>query len=465
MNVPSNSQPSEIGAANEASLNAQPEPQPVASSRVPSVPLKLIGIGNAGINVLDQAVVQGFPANAFVAINTDVASLAHSTAVEKIHLEQTSLRDFKESSLVGAKDDGQAAQSTTQGERFKALCQGARVVAIVAGLGGGAGTGIGPMVAAAARETGALTLAFVLLPFECEGNLRKRIAASGLEDLKRAADLVVCLPNERALSLISESTSLIDTFRASNQLLAKIVCGVWHTFAGESVMGLPLSDLCRMTAELSADCAFGTEEASGADRATEVLDKLFAHPMLGGSANFSEAQSVAACTVGGPGLGMAEVNRIMERIQREAQGAPVMMGVVINPAVGDRLVVTLLVGCPDKAPDEVATGGRSTMPASDSARGVESDPDSLLVKRPHTRPHSRFVPPPPPTSPENLEHLRSHKNAAPASRSKKSASRLRQGQLPLEIVSKGRFDKSEPTIHKGEDLDVPTYIRRGVSLN
>lgn len=465
MNAPSNSLPSDSGAPAEAGLNASSDPKPgVPPLRPPSVPLKLIGVGNAGINVLDQAVAQGFPSSAFVAINTDVASLANSTAVEKVHVEQTSLRDLRDCGVAGVKNEDRAPQSEGHGAKFKALCQGTRVVAVVAGLGGGAGTGLSPAIAAAARESGALTLAFVLLPFECEGNLRKRIAAAGLEELKRAADLVVCLPNERAMALINESTSLIDTFRASNELLAKIVCGIWHTFAGESVMGLPLTDLCRMTAELSADCAFGTEEAAGVDRATEVLDKLFAHPMLSGPANLSEAQSVAVCTVGGPGLGMVEINRIMERIQREAQGAPVMMGVVINPAVGDRLIVTLLVGCPEKPQEESSPGDGST-PASVSARGVESDPDSLLVKRPHARPHSRFVPPPPPTSAENLEHLRSHKNAPAASRSRKAGTRMRQGQLPLEIVSKGRFDKSEPTIHKGEDLDVPTYIRRGVSLN
>ena len=158
---------------------------------------------------------------------------------------------------------------------------------------------------------------------------------------------------------------------------------------------------------------------------------------------------------------MAEVHRVMEHINGKCERAQVVMGAAIDEAYRERLAITLIavrrgvvhIEKPE-APEEEQTPAESRASCSDNLT------NHLLNQENGARPHSRFVPPAPELPQAKMEQL-----AARQTRSRKNSSKMRQGQLPLEIISKGRFDKSEPTIHKGEDLDVPTYIRRGVALN
>jgi len=171
----------------------------------------------------------------------------------------------------------------------------------------------------------------------------------------------------------------------------------------------------------------------------------------------AESEAVLVSLASGPDLTMAEINRVMEQINGKCSRAQIIMGVAVDESFRDRLAVTL-----------IATRNRET-PGARPVHDVDGGEDAalraqLLDCAPAERPHSRFIPPSPALTPEKLEQLMA-RQAGHASRQRKSPVKMRQGQLPLEIVSRGRFDKSEPTIHKGEDLDVPTYIRRGVALN
>jgi cell division protein FtsZ len=158
---------------------------------------------------------------------------------------------------------------------------------------------------------------------------------------------------------------------------------------------------------------------------------------------------------------MSEVNRVMEQITGECSKAQIIMGAAIDEAFRDRLAVTLVASHRSEPavamPQEKESASMETPELGESL-------DAQLLNRTTARPNSRFVPPPPALTPEKMQQLMARQPSG-ASRPKKSSTKMRQGTLPLEIISKGRFDKSEPTIHKGEDLDVPTYIRRGVSLN
>jgi cell division protein FtsZ len=347
--------------------------------------------------------------------------------------------------------------------RLKALCDGVSVLFIVAGLGGGAGTGIAPVLARAAKEAGALTLAFVVLPFDCEGNLRPQAARAGLDRLREAADLVFCLPNQKALGLIADGASLMDTFKAANQVLAHTLRAACCSLASQTLMGLPFAELCHSIRARSSQCAFAVAEAAGPNRAAEVVERLLAHPMLNGPATLPQAQALAVCVLGGSGLTMIEVNGVMEQLHRQCQGVPLMMGAATHTQAADALLVGLLVAHPDDS-EEAPAAPQEAVQAHPASRTSPGDLGVQLLNPADgsARPHSRFVPPPPEMSPEKMEQLRARQGAAPG---RKKMTRLRQGTLPLEIVSKGRFDQTQPTIHKGEDLDVPTYIRRGISLN
>jgi cell division protein FtsZ len=437
-------------------MNTQVQTEVPVQTPQKALSLKVFGIGTAGVNVIEQ-VLTGAPSGAaFVVLNTDAQSLAASTAPEKVHLETKLMRGMG----TGGDPERGRALAEEHLPKLSPLWRGADVVCLVAGLGGGAGTGISPVVARAARESGALVLAFVILPFDCEGTLRSQVAQAGLARLKEAADLVVCLPNQKAFALINEATSLLDTFRASNELLGACVRSALLALTSQSVMGLPFTDLCFLVRQRSSDCVFAVAEAAGPSRSAEALERLLAHPMLEGADFLSEAEAAAVCVMGGTDLAMVEVNRIMDQIHSRCKESPVLMGALVSPELSKRLIVSLLVARPEPAAPAEA---ESEQPASETplSQRASGDLNEHLVNRSSpARPQSRCVPPPPAVTPERLEQLQMRQT-----RSRKASSRLRQGQLPLEIISKGRFDKSEPTIHKGEDLDVPTYIRRGISLN
>jgi len=373
-----------------------------------------------------------------------------SSASEKVHLETKLLRGL---GTGGDPDRGRAA-AEEQAPRLKALCEGADVVFIVAGLGGGAGTGVSPVLAKAAHEAGALVLGFVTTPFACEGKRRQNLGQQGLEALKAAADGVICLPNQKVCKLIDEHTSLLDTFKITNGLLADGVRGVSRLLTHAGLIEIHLSDLCALLRDRHAESSFAVAEAAGPNRSREVLEKLLAHPMLDGGDMLGESQAVLVSLLGGPDLTMAEVNRVMEQLHRHCEHAQVIMGAAVAESFRERLAVTLIAARKEAEPSEEQT-------KVSAAEGLDTQ---LLTRSETARPGSRFLPPPPSLPQEKLEQLLARK-AAGTGRGRRRIAKMHQGQLPLEIVSKGRFDKSEPTIHKGEDLDVPTYIRRGVALN
>jgi len=416
------------------------------------ISVKVFGVGDAGLKVMEQMLRDGLPGAGFVAINTDAHSLAAFAAAQKVHLETTRLRGLG----TGGDPDRGRAVAEEQLPRLKSLCEGAEVVFILAGLGGGAGTGISPVLARAAKEAGALVVGFVTTPFECEGSRRQHLAQQGLAKLKSAADGVISLPNQKVCQMIDENTSVLETFKITNELLAEGVRGVWRLLRHKGLVEIHFADLASLIRDRHAESSFAVAEAVGPTRSREVMDKLLAHPMLDGGQVLGESEAVLVSLIGGPDLTMAEVNRVMEQVNRQCEQAQVIMGAAIDEAFKDRLAVTVIAARtqaePEAADEPEAVG---------SGEGLD---EQLLPRSSTRRPGSRFVPPAPALPPDQVRQLLARQGRGGA-RQRKSSPRMRQSQLPLEIVSKGRFDKSEPTIHKGEDLDVPTYIRRGVPLN
>jgi cell division protein FtsZ len=412
--------------------------------------VKVVGVGNAGASVLNLVMQGGMPEAGFIAVNTESPS-SPSDRIGQVTLETKLMRGLG----TGGDPERGRALAEEQSCKVKALAQGADVVLLLAGLGGGAGTGISPVVARAARESGALVLAFVTLPFACEGARRQRLAEHGLAELKAAADGVICLPNQKVFKFIDENTSLVETFHITAELLADAVRGIWRLLTHTGLIEIHFADLAALLRDRHVESAFAVAEAVGPTRSREVMDKLLAHPMLDGGQILSESDAVLVSLMGGPDLTMAEVNRVMEQINRQCEHTHVVMGAAVDEAFRDRLSVTLVAA------------RRTTESAADSGPQPSDEEQlntQLLSITPGARPGSRFVPPAPTLPPDQVEQLLARQKGRTA-RVRKSAARMLQSQLPLEIISKGRFDKSEPTIHKGEDLDVPTYVRRGIALN
>jgi len=447
----------ETNVTHLAATGSVPAPSP---TKPPA--LKIIGIGNAGVNLVEDLRRSGWESASFAVVSADREALASSSAAEKIHLEPGSAAGS------GGRGGERGSRSPDNAwPKLKTLCGDVQTALVIAGLGGRTGTSISLAAVKAAKQAGALTLAFVTLPFKCEGSLRQQQAQTGLAQIRAVADVVFCLPNQKTLPLIQEETNLVDTFKISNQLLTDCLRSVCQALTTNSVvMGLPFSDLCALVQEQQGATAFAVAEAAGTNRACEVVEKLLKHPLVEGGRILPEAGTILVSVVGGPDLTMAEVNRVMEKISGQCQGAPVVMGAGVHSSSKGKLVVVLMVtGAGEAVKPGDLPGGNSQASSVAVSQGAVPELDTqLLSSTAGGRPGSRFVPPPPVLSPEQREQIIAQHAGAGAGQ-RKNAPRLRQAQLPLGIVSKGRFDKSEPTIHKGEDLDVPTFIRRGVALN
>jgi cell division protein FtsZ len=403
--------------------------------------VKIFGVGSAGVSLLDTLNGDEFAGAGFVAINTDASSLATSSATVKIHLETKLMRGL---GTCGDPERGHAI-AEEQFSTLKTAGEGADVVLIVAGLGGGAGSGISPVLARAAKETGALVLAFVTLPFLCEGNRRQQQAQQSLEQLKSVADGVICLPNQKAFKLIDENTSVLDTFRITGGLLVEGVRGVWQLLTRPGLIQIHFDDLCALVRDRHFESAFAFVEASGAGRSREIVEKLLVHPLLDEGRALAESDAVLVSLMGGKDLTMAEVNRVMEQINRQCERAQIIMGAAIDMRMKDRLSATVIAARHNPVARTVMPGGSS---------------EPLTAGRATSRNAPRSI-----TSASSFTPEQTVTRHTSVGRSRRNNSKMLQAQLPLAIISKGRFDKSEPTIHKGEDLDIPTYIRRGVALN
>jgi cell division protein FtsZ len=364
-----------------------------------------------------------FAAAHFAAINTDAGAFAACAAPVKIHLENKLLRGLGS----GGDPERGRALAEEQFSTLKSACEGANVVFILAGLGGGAGSGISPVLAKAAHEAGALVLAFVTLPFVCEGNRREAQAQQALEQLKSAADGVICLPNQRIFKLIDENTGVLEAFRIIDQFLIEGVRGVWHLLTRPGLIQIHFADLRALLRDRHTESAFAFVEASGAGRAREVVENLLSHPLLDEGRALTESDSVLVSLTAGTDLSMAEINRVIDLVKRQCSQAQLIMGAALDPAMEDKLCVTVIA-----TRQELAPAGARPQTETRTAGPIASTREVVVARTP---------------------------------RLKKSGNKPIQTQLPLTIVSKGRFDKSEPTKHNGEDLDVPTFLRRGISLN
>src|SRR5581483_5298720 len=177
----------------------------------------------------------------------------------------------------------------------------------------------------------------------------------------------------------------------------------------------------------------------------------------------AEADAVLVSLAGGPDMTMAEINRVMEQINRQCENAHIIMGAGIQEALAGKLSVTLVASRQNARPEREQT--RPVKAGQKDALDAQAQEKEMVNPTATPRPASRYVPPAPTLTEKQRDELLTSQPGGGSGRTRKKFTGQRQGQLPLEIVSKGRFEKSEPTIHQGEDLDVPTYIRRGVALN
>ena len=443
------------------------ENTPAATPVKKQLTIKVFGVGGCGGNVVSHISRAGFADVQLIVLNTDSQALAQCPLPYKFNL------GLGLNGGLGAGGDPERGRAAAEEDeaRLRELCTGVDLVFICAGLGGGTGTGAGPVLARVAKACGALSLAFVTLPFECEGPKRMKQARLGLEEFKAAADGVICLPNQKVFKLIDENTSVIETFATTNDLLAQGVRGLWQLVTRPGFINLDFADLCAVVRNRHSESSFASAEATGPHRAKEVVEKLLANPLLDGGAALGEADALLVSLMGGSGLTMAEVSRVMEQINRHAENAHLIMGAAIEESLGDRLTVTLVASRQPVNPPAAPKAPEAEVPEPESTPRAGTGFDLLGAAI-----ASKPVPRAPALKSEASQAPAVLTEVAPEAalpapvavsrswRSRKKA-KVAHPELGLETVTTGPFQQSEPTRHNGVNLDVPTFVRRGLVMN
>ncbi|MCG3147600.1 MAG: Cell division protein FtsZ [Verrucomicrobiae bacterium] len=395
------------------------------------VRLKLVGVGGAGGNAVSQ-IAGTLTGLEVIAVNTDLQALHGLADVEKMQIGSAVTHGL---GAGGEVELGlRAAQQDT--ERLEAAVQNSDLVFLVAGLGGGTGTGAAPVVARVAKGQGALVLGFAILPFTFEGERRRQQALAGLEQLKAQADAVICIANDKLFKVVGENATAAEAFQKGNDLVATGVQAFWQLLSRKGLINVDFADLRAALGSKHSDGIFSFGSATGAEKTRAAVKAVMDNPLLDGGEVLAKAETVLVSVLGGPDMTLVDVQRAVEPISRATPRAHVIMGAAIDEEYVDRLAITVIA---------TANLIQRRPPVSVSTRQTAG---------------SRVAA----SSPLRTGSLVAVAPVADVKTPAKKESAPKQESLPLEGVSRGRFDKSEPTLVDGEDLDVPTFIRRGVSL-
>ena len=298
--------------------------------------IKVIGVGGAGNNAVNRMVDSGIKGVEFTAVNTDRQTLLVSKAATKIQIGENITRGLG----AGANPDiGAQAAEESKAEIAEAL-RGADMVFVTAGMGGGTGTGAAPIVAAAAKEMGILTIGVVTKPFTFEGKKRLSQAERGIESLKGKVDTLVVIPNDKLLQIIDRKTSIIEAFKMADDVLRQGVQGISDLIAIPGLVNLDFADV--KTIMLNTGMAhMGIGRASGENRAEDAAKQAIQSPLL--ETSIEGARGVIINITGGTNLGLHEVNTAAELIQRSVDPeANIIFGAVIDESLDEDILVTVI---------------------------------------------------------------------------------------------------------------------------
>jgi cell division protein FtsZ len=301
--------------------------------------LKVVGVGGAGGNAINRMVTSGLAGVEFIAVNTDAMALEHNRADVKIQI------GTKLTGGLGAGANPSVGNMSMQEdrERVRAQLEGADMVFIAAGMGGGTGTGAAPVVAEIAREMGILTVAVVTKPFLWEGPVRDKNATGGLDALRKNVDTVIVVPNQKLLSVVSKSTPLREAFKMADDILSSATRGISEIILKHGDIQVDFADV-RAIMSQGGDALMGTGHASGENRATIAADRAIHSPLLD-NVSIAGATGVLVNITGGDDLGIMEVNDAMnfiyEAVGTETQ-ANIIFGTVINPEYKDEIAITVI---------------------------------------------------------------------------------------------------------------------------
>ena len=316
--------------------------QPVQSD-TPNI--KVIGIGGGGGNAINRMVDAGVRGVEFIAANTDLQDLNKSKATYKLQLGRSSTRGLG----AGAKPEVGRAAAMESESQIRESIDGADMVFITAGMGGGTGTGGAPVISRIARESRALTVGVVTLPFNFEASKRSRLAEEGIEELQKHVDTLIIIPNNNLLGIIDQRTSLMEAFSFADEVLRQGIQGISDLITLDGIVNLDFADV-RTVMENKGKAVMGTGRASGDKRARRAAERAIHSPLLS-DCNIRGARGILMNVVGSESMTLHEVHEASSFIEEQGhEDAVIIWGASINPSLGDEILITVIATGFDNQP-------------------------------------------------------------------------------------------------------------------
>ncbi|OQY59930.1 MAG: cell division protein FtsZ [Desulfobacteraceae bacterium 4572_88] len=392
-----------------------------------SAKIKVIGVGGAGGNAINNMIDSNLQGVNFIVTNTDAQALEISRAPVKVQIGDK----LTEGLGAGANPQIGREAALENAESIRNALKDSHMVFITAGFGGGTGTGAAPVIAEICKELGALTVAVVTKPFSFEGKKRSRQADDGIDSLKEIADTVITIPNDRLRGLASKNATMIDMFRKADEILLHSVKGITDLILMPGLVNLDFADVKTIMSKAGM-AIMGIGVANGENRAVEAAERAISHPLLE-DFSISGARGVLMNITSTSDLTMEEMTEASERIYSEVgDDADIIWGAVIDDGIGDEMQVTVIatgIGSDDKP--------ESAVPLKQSSRQIAGPSPVREFRRPE------------------LRKVVDYEEPAFLRRKDKDAETETEKENIVNIYKKHRGMEIDDN-----DLDIPTFIRK-----
>ncbi|MCS5479363.1 cell division protein FtsZ [Corynebacterium sp. YIM 101645] len=391
--------------------------------------IKVVGVGGGGVNAVNRMIEEGLKGVEFVAINTDSQALLFSDADTKLDIGREATRGLG----AGANPEVGRTSAEDHKSEIEETLKGADMVFVTAGEGGGTGTGAAPVVAGIAKKLGALTVGVVTKPFKFEGPRRTRQAEAGIEELRQVCDTLIVIPNDRLLQLGDATLSMMEAFRAADEVLHNGVQGITNLIVTPGVINVDFADVRSVMSD-AGSALMGVGSARGDNRVMDATMQAINSPLL--ESTMEGAKGLLLSVAGASDLGLMEVNEAMSIVQEKGDpDANIIFGTIIDDNLGDETRVTIIATGFDAAKNNPPANAPGTPTPAENPTPAPTQDDSARGRLFEEREKPAPTPPPAPAQDDSGRHH--HRSGSSGG---------------------GLFTSSRPE-RRDDDLDVPDFLR------
>ncbi len=414
--------------------------------------VKIIGVGGAGTNAIDRLKLSDLTEVHLASVNTDMQALANSLVSEKIMIGRGVTRGMGTGGEIALGRDAVEADRPA----LEKLVNGCDLVFIVAGLGGGTGSGAAPLIAELAAAQGALTIAFTMLPFTFEGGRRKKAADEAMGLLRKSCDAVIPLPNDVLLQTEGDEATVLDAFGMADDWIRRAIQSICAMLLKTGLINQDFSSLKQVFVERGGKTVFSLGYANGENAVQQALDDLLLCPLLHIQEYSKKADNLLVQITGGTDLTMGKVNQIMATVSEKLGCRDnIVMGATIDESRTNSVEIVVI--------GTTVLSKKSNYEKPPAAAVSHNSDEPLVLDEPEQAEALGKTPAPP----EDFTRSRYEVHESKLKKKKQQANLFDQNEFMFlsEEEQRGFFDNTERNLYDGEDLDVPTYLRRGIKIN